>query len=106
LAVGLLAVSSAYSVPAYAENRETGPIAYARCMRANGFPDFPDPQSEGTVRMLAVDKATARSAAFVAADEKCRPYLGSDVRHTDDASEPVQAPPGGTVTIRRYPPAK
>ncbi|MEV6347590.1 hypothetical protein [Actinoplanes sp. NPDC051851] len=44
--------------------------AYVACMRKNGLPDFPDPDKQGM--FIGID---VKSAAFTAAQEKCRRYL-------------------------------
>ncbi|MFC0037412.1 hypothetical protein [Actinomadura rayongensis] len=53
-------------------------LAFARCMRSHGVPDFKDPDASGGV---GVTRAQAQSPAFKAADKACRAYAG--------------APPGG-----------
>lgn len=51
---------------------------FAGCMRANGVPDFPDPDPDGRIKIQRKG-AIERDAAFDAALEKCRqhaPMLG------------------------------
>jgi hypothetical protein len=51
----------------------SGPLAFSRCMRANGLPNFPDPNPGGTFQFgTGVDPA---SPGFRAAQSKCRKLL-------------------------------
>jgi hypothetical protein len=45
-------------------------LAYARCMRKNGVPDFPDPNAEGRFRGLGHEQQD--DPQFRAAQEACR----------------------------------
>ncbi|MFD5553179.1 hypothetical protein ACFWIA_04975 [Streptomyces sp. NPDC127068] len=51
-------------------------VKYAKCMRTNGVPKFPDPNSEGGIDIngdsLGVDP---NSQAYKDADKKCKPIL-------------------------------
>jgi hypothetical protein len=49
-------------------------LAYAKCMRSHGVPDFPDPSSSGP---LAIDpgQLDPNSPQFKAADQACKQYL-------------------------------
>ncbi len=51
------------------------PVAYAQCMRANGLPNFPDPDKNG--RMALPSDIDSNSAEFKKATEKCKQYMGS-----------------------------
>lgn len=42
---------------------------YAKCMRENGVPEFPDPDSNGRLRVDGIDMT---SAEYQAANEKCQ----------------------------------
>jgi hypothetical protein len=54
----------------------SGPLAFAKCMRANGVPNFPDP-SPGRGALFAVPAGTNPAApAFRAAQAKCQKILG------------------------------
>jgi hypothetical protein len=49
------------------------PVAYAKCMRENGLPDFPDPKSGGRMQLPAgIDP---NSPEFRKADSSCKKYL-------------------------------
>jgi hypothetical protein len=45
--------------------------AYAKCMRENGMPDFPDPDSDGRIRFESGKTPDPDSPELKAADEKC-----------------------------------
>lgn len=45
--------------------------AYAKCMRENGFPDFPDPDPESGGIALNGDQFDPRDPEFQAADKAC-----------------------------------
>lgn len=45
-------------------------LAYARCMRANGVPGFPDPDPNG--RFVGVNRKYQGDPAFQTAQQKCR----------------------------------
>ena len=48
-------------------------LAYSVCIRANGFPEFPDPDAEGE---LLIPKSVVRMPAFEAAERVCAGQLG------------------------------
>jgi hypothetical protein len=53
-------------------------LRYARCMRAHGIADFPDPQSGGgglQVSASAGSDLNANSPLYKAADKACKHYL-------------------------------
>ncbi|MFD0748353.1 hypothetical protein ACFQ1L_46225 [Phytohabitans flavus] len=60
---------------------------YAKCMRENGVPKFPDPQEDGGMRING-GEVDPEGPAFKAAEEKCR-------------SVRPDGPGGGTRTERR-----
>jgi hypothetical protein len=51
------------------------PVAFAQCMRTNGVPNFPDPQTGRSVLPKGLDP---NSPAFKAASDKCKQFLGAD----------------------------
>ena len=55
------------------------PVAFAQCMRTNGVPNFPDPQSGHSSLPQGIDP---NSAAFKAANDKCKQYLGAEQGNT------------------------
>lgn len=50
-------------------------LAMARCMRAHGVPNFPDPGSRGTIEITPGSGIDPRSPAFQTAQQACRRYL-------------------------------
>ena len=58
-------------------------LAYARCMRAHGVPDFPDPDSNG---QFNVDPQSA-SSQETAADHVCHHLLNGGGRPADTAQQ-------------------
>lgn len=51
----------------------SGPLAFARCMRADGVPNFPDPAAGGGFDLNGINPA---SPAFRAAQTKCHSLWG------------------------------
>ncbi|MEU6825504.1 hypothetical protein ABZ921_33240 [Streptomyces atriruber] len=48
-------------------------LAYSKCMRENGAPDYPDPQQDtGGVRLTPGEGANPNSESFKKAEEACR----------------------------------
>jgi hypothetical protein len=48
-------------------------IRYARCMRDNGLPGYPDPEVTGdNVRIRGIDKTTVDTAVLARAQQACR----------------------------------
>lgn len=69
LNAAMIAALSIWGSPADAGDTEKA-VAYAQCMRKNGFPDFPDPDAEG--RILLRPRLDDRSApAFRKAHAAC-----------------------------------
>ncbi|GAA3698573.1 hypothetical protein GCM10022224_075700 [Nonomuraea antimicrobica] len=54
----------------FAPKGEGDPAAYAKCMRENGVPSFPDPGTEGAV----VNKDEANTPEFKKAEETCKKH--------------------------------
>jgi len=48
---------------------------HARCMRANGVPDFPDPGDDGMIKIGPGQGVDGEDPALKAAMEKCRQHL-------------------------------
>ena len=53
----------------------SGPLAFSRCMRANGVPSFPDP-NPGRGGLFSLAGINPSSPAFRAAQEKCQKLMG------------------------------
>jgi hypothetical protein len=58
-------------------------LAYARCMRAHGVPDFPDPDSNGS----GFDGVPAASSQMTAADHVCHHLLSAGAPHLSPAQQ-------------------
>jgi hypothetical protein len=59
--------------------------AYAQCVRANGVPDFPDPDADGQFRGLAHEQQN--DPKFQAAQDKCRNLApGGEHERSDPAT--------------------
>jgi hypothetical protein len=56
------------------------PTAYAACMRRNGVPTFPDPDSQGRLSIQGGPGLDPNSPRFKAAEKKCQRFMprGSD----------------------------
>ena len=48
-------------------------VAFSRCMRAHGIPDFPDPASRGGVPKVTPQQVGVSDARFRAAQTACAP---------------------------------
>ena len=53
-------------------SKAAGALAFARCMRAHGLSNFPDPGSGGGLQITGLNP---RSPAFRSAQQVCRKYL-------------------------------
>jgi hypothetical protein len=69
--------SSASSSPPAAPARQNGAISYARCMRANGVPNWPDPSSSGVFdkSKLTSQRLGASGSRIQGAQSACRHLL-------------------------------
>ena len=62
--------------PPTPESVRVAEIALAKCMRAHGVPNFPDPDKNGDIQ-FPIDSPIPRSPAFRGAQEACKKYMGS-----------------------------
>ncbi|HEY2505714.1 MAG TPA: hypothetical protein VGI58_04305 [Streptosporangiaceae bacterium] len=53
-----------------AANREQAALAYARCMRAHGVPDFPDPDSNGNFHLSSNQQAGGSKTASAGSSQE------------------------------------
>jgi hypothetical protein len=60
----------------------TNGLRYARCMRANGEPDFPDPQNPGGFPTGAIESLDPASHQFATANARCVRLLPNDGQPT------------------------
>ncbi|MGH2864949.1 MAG: hypothetical protein ACRDJX_06830 [Solirubrobacteraceae bacterium] len=77
-----------------ASSPEAAALAFAKCMRANGLPNFPDPSGGGFrfKRGAGVDPA---SPAFHAARAKCKKFM-------PDIGGPGSGPPPAAKTLAHF----
>jgi hypothetical protein len=68
-------------------NRQNG-LKLAACMRANGVPNFPDPNSSGVIQGTNIDPG---SPQFQAAQKKCSKYAGKGGAPTPAQQAQAQA---------------
>lgn len=78
--------------PGNTANPEQAALAYARCMRSNGVPNFPDPKAGGGFLFHASPGMTP-SPAFRAAEAKCHKLLPPG---------PGSGPPPSAQTLARF----
>jgi hypothetical protein len=63
------------SAPESTANPQQALIAFAKCMRSNGLPNFPDPNGSGGFAFHASAEMNPSSPAFKAAQAKCRKLM-------------------------------
>ena len=61
--------------PATVQAASSPAVAFSRCMRAHGVPDFPDPARRAGVPKVTPQQAGVSSARFQAAQRACAPLL-------------------------------
>jgi hypothetical protein len=66
-------------------SRGGDPVAYSKCMRDNGVPNFPDPDKNGQIRLDPNSAVDQDSAEFRKAQDACKQYMGSAAKVKDDA---------------------
>lgn len=69
---------------AIAGNNRQDALKFAACMRANGMPNFPDPNSQGVIQGSGIDPG---SAAFQSAQQKCAKYSPNGGRAPSPAQQ-------------------
>lgn len=80
-AAGLLAAACGGSAagPAAHLTAYQRELAYAQCMRANGLPSFPDPQSDGTFQSTLANRGDFSGPRFLSANKACTHLEGPGV---------------------------
>lgn len=66
---------SATKRPSFSPQEMQDLLRYAQCMRQHGYPDWPDPQADGTFQLPASVQAEGKSARRIAAGRACDQYL-------------------------------
>ena len=76
IAVLVLLTASCSSGPSHPGGPVSSPaVAYSRCMRSHGVPEFPDPASRGGVPKVTPRQAGVSDARFQAAQRACAQLL-------------------------------
>ncbi|MGI5492828.1 hypothetical protein [Microtetraspora malaysiensis] len=65
------------SSAAQAATGKDDPLAYAKCMRQNGLPDFPDPKPEQGLGFTQGGPIDPTSPQFKKAESQCKQFMGS-----------------------------
>ncbi len=65
----------------------SGPLAFAECMRANGVPNFPDP-NPGRGLLFGLAGVDTSAPAFTAAQTKCQKLMGPDLPFPGSRTHP------------------
>jgi hypothetical protein len=65
----------------------SGPLAFSRCMRSHGVPEFPDPNSSGGIPKESLEQLGVSSARFQSAQVACRQLLLNGGRPPDQAEQ-------------------
>ncbi|MFC6019510.1 hypothetical protein ACFP2T_25290 [Plantactinospora solaniradicis] len=69
-------------------------LRFAQCMRANGVPEYPDPEFDGGAVNLSLPEGTDRQKVE-AAQQKCK-------QHLPNGGEPAKLDPAAREQIREY----
>jgi hypothetical protein len=69
-----------------------GPLAFARCMRASGIPNFPDPRAGHGALFPLPNGSSPNSPAFRAAQQRCQKLMSGVIGA-------VQGPPPSAHTL-------
>ena len=67
--------TSSGSSPAAGGSANSKALAYARCMRSHGVPDFPDPNSAGEFNKATMGQLSASNSQYQAAAQACARLL-------------------------------
>jgi hypothetical protein len=88
LMVAAFATTSAATAQQTAADRDDAALAYAQCMRDNGFTEFEDPTPDGDLRIRVTPESAPR---FQAAGEACRDLAPEGFRDEDISPEDLEA---------------
>jgi hypothetical protein len=86
---GVANVGSSSASAAPSSSASPGPLALARCMRAHGFTDFPDPNSSGSFDLTGGGDLNPNNPTYQAAAQACR-SLGSALGKSGPRLSPQQ----------------
>lgn len=76
------------------ETRKIDGLSFARCMRADGVPNFPDPNGQGqlTIQMVLAQGIDVHSASVLAVVKRCLPASHGALTPADVRSAIASAP--------------
>lgn len=96
-ALGLARITAAVAAAPPADMEKQ--VEYARCIRANGYPEFPDPGTDGRI-LIRVDPKNG--AKFESAQRACRDKLPAGLASLDQEITPerLQALLGFAACVR------
>ncbi len=88
-ATGRVTTSSGSTAPG---GGGSGPLAFARCMRANGVPSFPDPSPGGGAKFDIPAGTNQAAPAFQAAQAKCQKLMegGNQLPGPGQTTDPTE----------------
>ena len=72
---GLALVAAGCGGSTTTSTQETGAVAFARCIRSNGVPNYPDPTSSGVLVKESLQQLGVSSSRFQAAASACNHLL-------------------------------
>ena len=73
--VANIAPSAASGSPSARSSTSNDPVAYSRCMRSHGVPNFPDPGSDGQLPKTSAERLGVSDSQFQAAQQACQSVL-------------------------------
>jgi hypothetical protein len=91
--LGTGAASTGTSAASESGSPESQALAFARCMRAHGLPNFPDPSPGGNFEFSKRSGIGPSSRAFQTARAKCKAYVPPG---------PGSGPPPSAQTLARF----
>jgi hypothetical protein len=94
---GVAQVGSTQSTTTESGSGSADPAAYSACMRKNGVPKFPDPDSEGHINISAGPGLDPNSPRYKAAERACKKYLPSG---SEDKPSPAEQARGLREALR------
>lgn len=89
-------VAAVSQSPSAAASGQGDPLAFSKCMRANGITDFPDPAGKGFINMPK--DVDPNSPAFQKAQAACQKYVPAGASN----SGPGQQGPGANTQLLQY----
>ena len=81
--------ASKQSAVAIAGGGRQNELKFSACMRANGEPNFPDPNGQGVIQFGSANGIDPNSSQFQAAQQKCAKYGGGG--HAPSPAQQAQA---------------